>query len=267
MNRQRIFSILLRQYYLLRQSSARFVPLFVWVAIDIILWGFITRYLSSIALPGVNYVSVFLGAILLWDFFVRVMQGVTMAFFEDVWSRNFLNLFATPLSVREYISGLVLSSIATTAIGLVAMVLVAHFGFDLSFAAYGWRMALFLLILFLCGIALGVVGCAIVLRYGPAAEWFIWPLPALLSPFSCVFYPLATLPHWMQAISHLLPPMYVFEAMRALAAGQAVEWGGFFAGIALAAFYLLCACLWFVRIYRHALRSGLIARYSAESLS
>jgi len=53
-----------------------------------------------------------LGAVLLWDFFIRVMQGVTMAFFEDVWSRNFLNIFATPLSISEYIAGLVLSAIA-----------------------------------------------------------------------------------------------------------------------------------------------------------
>ena len=44
-----------------------------------------------------NFVPALLGAVLLWDFLTRVMQGVTMAFFEDVWSRNFLNLFATPL--------------------------------------------------------------------------------------------------------------------------------------------------------------------------
>ena len=48
---------------------------------------------------------VLLGAVLLWDFFTRVMQGVTMAFFEDVWSRNFLNIFASPLSIPEYLGG------------------------------------------------------------------------------------------------------------------------------------------------------------------
>ena len=38
--------------------------------------------------------SMLLGAVLLWDFFSRVMHGVTTTFFEDVWSRNFLNLFS-----------------------------------------------------------------------------------------------------------------------------------------------------------------------------
>jgi len=39
---RRTSALLLRQYYLLRGSPARIVPLFSWVAIDIILWGFIT---------------------------------------------------------------------------------------------------------------------------------------------------------------------------------------------------------------------------------
>ena len=45
---------------------------------------------------------------LLWDFFSRVMHGVTTAFFEDVWSRNFLNFFASPLTISEYLAGLVI---------------------------------------------------------------------------------------------------------------------------------------------------------------
>ena len=35
-------AIVLRQFYLMRGSPARIVPLFAWVAIDIVLWGFIT---------------------------------------------------------------------------------------------------------------------------------------------------------------------------------------------------------------------------------
>src|SRR5512133_432493 len=112
----RTLAIVLRQAYLLRGSPARVLPLFGWVAIDVVLWGFITRYLNSVAAPGFDLVPVLLGAVLLWDFFGRVMHGVTMAFFEDVWSRNFLNVFATPLSIPEYVSGLVVSSILTSGV-------------------------------------------------------------------------------------------------------------------------------------------------------
>src|SRR5688572_10159210 len=120
-NANRTAAVVLRQLYLLRGSPARVLPLLIWVAIDIVLWGFITKYLNTVASPTINFVPTLLGAVLLWDFFTRVMQGVTMAFFEDVWSRNFLNVFASPLRISEYLAGLVVSSIATSSIGLVVM--------------------------------------------------------------------------------------------------------------------------------------------------
>lgn len=212
MHLHRAAAVALRHYYLLRGSLARFLPLFAWVAIDMVLWGFMSRYLNTVTSQEYNFVPVLLGAVLLWDFFIRVMQGVTMVFFEDVWSRNFLNMFASPLTISEYLGGLVLSSIATSTLGLLVMLVLASTVFGLSFAAYGVLFVPFLLVLFLFGIALGIFGCALVLRLGPASEWFVWPIPALLSPFAGVFYPLSTLPAWMQAVSHLLPPSYVFEA-------------------------------------------------------
>ena len=133
MSLRRAFAVTLRQFYLIRGSLSRVFPLFVWVAIDIVLWGFITKYLNIITSTGLNFVHSLLGAVLLWDFFIRVMQGVTMAFFEDVWSRNFLNIFSTPLTVGEYLGGLVVSSIATSSIGLCVMLVLAGGAFGLSF--------------------------------------------------------------------------------------------------------------------------------------
>ena len=101
MNLRRVAAIVLRQYYLLRGSLARLLPLFVWVVIDITLWGFMSKYLDTVAPSGINFVPALLGAVLLWDFLIRVMQGVSMAFLEDVWARNFLNIFATPCITRE----------------------------------------------------------------------------------------------------------------------------------------------------------------------
>jgi ABC-2 type transport system permease protein len=262
-----ILAIMLRQFYLMRGSPARLFPLVMWVAVDILLWGFITRYLESVAAPGFNFVSTLLGAVLLWDFFGRVMLGVTTAFFEDVWTRNFLNIFATSLSISEYVAGLVLTSIVTSILSLAMMIALASALFGLSFFALGVMLVPFLLVLFLTGIALGIFGAAIVLRLGPAAEWLVWPLPALLSPFVGVFYPLATLPGWMQTVAHALAPSYVFEAMRALVAGHGFPVSQLVWSAALAAAYVLLATAFFVRVYRYAVRTGLLARYSAESVS
>lgn len=264
---RRSLAIVLRQYYLMRGSVSRLVPLFGWVTIDVVLWGFFTRYLASITSPELDVVRVLLGAVLMWDFFTRIMQGVTTTFFEDVWARNFLNLFATPVTLGEYVGGLVIATIAMGLIGLVVMLALAAAAFGLSFAAYGVAVVPFLLVLFVFGISLGLVACAVVLRLGPSAEWFVWPIPVLLSPIVAVFYPLATLPAWLQAIAHALPPSYVFESLRAVVAGEGPSWRGLAAAGALALAQLALAYAVFARTHRNALRSGLLARYSAETVT
>jgi ABC-2 type transport system permease protein len=266
MNPQRAWAIVLRQFYLMRSSPTRLVPMFAWVAVDIVLWGFFTRYLNGISSGGMNFVPRLLGAVLFWDFFTRVMQGVTTAFFEDVWSRNFVNIFSAPLSLADYLGGLVLTSIATSVIGLAVMMTLATTIFGLSFLVYGILLVPFVMVLFLFGIALGVVASAMVLRLGPASEWLVWPMPALLSPFVGVFYPLATLPHWMQQVSRLLPPSYMFEAMRSIVSGGSASWTQLSIGLAIALAELALAFWIFAYIFRGAVRSGRLARYSAEGI-
>lgn len=264
---RRSFAVVLRQYYLMRGSVARLVPLFAWVTIDVVLWGFLTRYLSHITVPGFSAVRMLLGAVLMWDFFTRVMQGVTTTFFEDVWSRNFLNLFAAPIAISEYLGGLVISTILMSAVGLVVMLVLASAAFGFSFLAYGAIIVPFLLVLFLFGIALGVIACAVVLRLGPSSEWFVWPIPMLLSPLVGVFYPLGTLPLWMRVIGYALPPSYVFENMRAVVAGAGASPEGLAIAAVLAVGDLLVAGWIFSRTHRHALHTGLIARYTAETVT
>jgi ABC-2 type transport system permease protein len=261
-----IAAIALRQLYLMRSSPTRILPMVAWVAIDIVVWGFMSRYLDSVSGGKVNFIGSLLGAVLFWDFFTRVMQGVSMAFLEDVWSRNFINIFATPLLISEYLSGLVLTGVTTSLIGLVVMLLLATSIFGLHFLAMGAMLIPCLLVLFLFGIALGMLASAMVLRLGPASEWLAWPIPALLSPFVGVFYPLRTLPPWMRTIGHLLPPSYVFENMRGLVAGRGFSWRELGLSVVLAGLDVALAGWAFRAVHRNAVRSGLLARYSAESV-
>jgi len=267
MSGSRVGAIVLRILYLYRGSPQRVFPIFIWVAVDVLLWGFLTRYLNSVSQAPVNFVPALLGAVLLWDFLTRAMQGVTMAFFEDVWTRNFLNLFATPLRISEYLAGLVLAAVGASFLSLVVMILFARAAFGLSFLTFGIALAPFIAVLFLTGIAMGVAASALVLRLGPASEWLVWPIPMIVSPFAGVFYPVAVLPEWMRAIAAALPPSYVFEGMRAVVAGEPAPFAKLCVGAALALAYLFVACRIFASVHKTVLRSGLIARYSAESVS
>jgi ABC-2 type transport system permease protein len=71
----------------------------------------------------------------------------------------------------------------------------------------------------------------------------------------------------MRAIATILPPSYVFEGMRAVVSGEPVPWDRLAIGGALAAMYLVAAWMIFTAVYRIAIRTGLIARYSAETTS
>jgi ABC-2 type transport system permease protein len=162
---------------------------------------------------------------------------------------------------------LVITSVATSSIGVVAMLLLATGIFHLQFFSMGLPLLGFLTVLFVFGISLGIFASAIVLRLGPASEWLLWPLPALLSPFAAVFYPLAVLPQWMQWVARALPPAYVFEGMRALLAGRPFPAVLLLQASVVGALELLLAAYFYGRVYRHAVRTGLLARYSAESVA
>lgn len=266
MKLRRIYAIILRQLYLYRDNPTRFFQMFVWGVIDLILWGYLSKYLSEVGPTAFNIALALLSAVILWGFLNRVHQGVMMAFLEDSWSRNFLNIFATPLKLHEYVGGFVLTTMATSTIVLFVTVIIAYAIFGYSVFVVGVALVPFLLVLFLFGVALGVFAAAIVLRLGPSAEWFIWPIAAVLGPVVGVFYPISTLPQWLQTFAHLVPPTYVFEGMRTVLGGGDFGWMGMGIGLALSTLYLLASYAFFVFVYRIVIKNGQIARYSAEIL-
>ena len=60
---------------------------------------------------------------------------------------------------------------------------------------------------------------------------------------------------------------FLTEDLRAIAAGKGVSWPTLGAAGALAVVYVFLAGLFFARVHRYAVRTGLIARYSAESVT
>ncbi len=236
----------------------------MWALIDLVLWGFIAKYFSTSAVPSI--MLMLLSAVLLWAFLNRVHQGVMMAFLEDSWARNFLNMFATPLKLYEYVAGFVLSTIVTSTIVFVVMIVLAYIFFGYSLFILGVSLVPYLLILFIFGVSLGILGAAVVLRLGPAAEWFIWPFAAVLGPFVGVFYPISVLPVWMQVISHALAPTYVFQGMRSVINGGAFSWSDMGIGLVLALLYVIASYFVFAAVHRLVIRTGQISRFSAESI-
>src|SRR6202158_4928498 len=212
----RVGAMVLRYLYLLRSSWTRLLELIYWPAVQLFVWGFLQLYISQNAGFFARASGVFIAAVLLWDVLFRGQLGFSISFLEEMWSRNLSNLMISPLRPIEFVCALMIMSIIRLAIGMVPVTFlaIAFFGFNL----YGLGLALvaFFVNLILTSWAVGIVVSGLVVRNGLGAENLAWSIMFLFMPLTCVYYPVTTLPVWLQPVSWLLPPTYVFEGMRAL---------------------------------------------------
>ena len=192
------------------------MDVFFWPVLELMVWGFLSVYLEKMNMSGVSVVTILLGAIIFWDLLSQSQRAVSTSFLEDVWERNFLNIFITPLKVSEFL-------VSTVALGLVRIILVgvvmsvlAFLLYHFSILFFGFWLVLFAVNLLIFGWALGLFTTGIILRYGTAAQVLAFGFIFLIQPFSAVFYPVSALPQYLRYVSYIFPSTHVFEGMRAL---------------------------------------------------
>ena len=264
MRLKRISAIFWRQMLLLKGNPFRPLNLFYFSALELFLWGVLTVYLDRIAGSDFHFVALILGTVIMSSFMSRVVFGVSASFLEDVWTRNFINLFSSPLSLHEYILGFVAVSIVESLISLGFIAVLAWVLLSYSIFSFGLLLIPFAAILFIFGLAVGILATAVVLRFGPSAEMVVWSIPPLLAPFSAVFYPLSALPLFFQRISFFIPATHVFEGMRTVVRTGSLDTSSLVAGAVLAVLYCAVAYLFLHRSYRSVLRRGTFARFATE---
>ena len=145
MNFNKIYALGLRHLYLIMNSFPRVLDLIYWPTVQIFLWGFISKFFTLNSEYYNNTVGVILSAAILYDFLFRASISFNMMFLEEIWSRNFTNLFIAPIKIREIIAALTLTAILRTLIGLVPAVLIAIPLFGVSVLKIGLPL-IFLLI-------------------------------------------------------------------------------------------------------------------------
>ncbi|HEY1942808.1 MAG TPA: ABC transporter permease [Roseiarcus sp.] len=210
-----------RYLYLLRSSWPRVAELVYWPAVQVMTWGFLQTYIRAQAnasgVAGTMAVAggTLVGALLLWDALFRAQLGFSMSFMEEMWSRNISNLLITPLRPIELAAALMTMSLVRLAVGLVPVSLLALWAFSFNLWGLGFVLVAFFVNLVLTSWAIGLAIAGLVLRNGLGAEGLAWSVLFFVMPFACVYYPVATLPSWLQVLAWCLPPTYVFEGLRA----------------------------------------------------
>lgn len=199
--------------------------------------------------------------IMLFHLIWQLTLAGSFGLLDEVWSRNLLNLIATPLTEREMLSsfgvvGLLRTGVSVTVIGAVGVV---FFAVSPTSAGVVLVPSAALLLLFGWSVALFVVG--LTLQYGDRAEVFSWGTLVLLMPLSGVFYPVESLPPVLQAVARAIPLTHVFDAVRIGIEDGEVAW----AQLAVAASgtaVIAAASTWFVaHQLRRFRRDGWVTRF------
>jgi ABC-2 type transport system permease protein len=249
---RRIGALVLRHLYLLRGSWPRVLELAYWPTMQMVLWGFVTLFLVNHSDWVAQASGVLLSGILLWDVLFRGQLGVSLVFMEEMWSRNLPQLFVSPLRPMELVAALLAMSLIRTLIGVGGAALIAIPLFHYSIFDLGLPLAAFFANLMIMAWAIGLAVSGIVLRYGLGAESIAWVAIFAVQPVSGVFYPVAVLPEWLQAVAALLPSSHVFEGMRALLFERAFRLDLFWQALALNAVYLAAGIAAFLAWFRAA---------------
>ena len=245
----KIYGLSLRHIYLIKSSFPRILDLIYWPSIQVFLWGFISKFFTISSSYYNNTVGVILTAAILYDFLFRSSISYNMMFLEEIWSRNFTNLFIAPIKISEIIAALTMTAIFRTMIGLVPAVLLAIPLFGVSIFKLGIPLFFLLIALYIFGISLGLLVTAGLLRFGPSFENIAWASLFFLAPLGCIYYPIEILPNFLQIIAKILPLVHIFEEMRNILINQTVNNVAIFKGLFISLIYFFIGVAVFYAAY------------------
>lgn len=249
-------AMVMRNWFLIRQSWPRILELCYWPTVQLLVWGFMSQYLRGQTSLMVGAAGVLISAVLLWEVLVRTQIGMSLTFLEELWSRNLGNLFVSPLRPWEWVLSLVIMGFIRVMLGLAPPVLLAMLFFDSSIFDLGLPLAGFFANLMMLGIAVGLLTSGLILRHGLGAESFAWMAVFVLAPFSAIYYPVSSLPPYLQYVSMILPSTHVFEGMRGVLFNGVMDWGRFGLAVILNLLYLSLGALYFLRAFQNARTRG-----------
>ena len=224
MNLNKMYGLFLRHFYLIKSSLPRVLDLIYWPTIQIILWGFISKFFTIYSSYYNNTLGVILTCAILYDILFRSSISFNMLFLEEIWSRNFTNLFIAPIKLKEIITSLIFTALIRTLIGLVPAIILTSPLFGVSILKLGFPLLVLFLSLYIFGITLGLFVSSGLIRFGPSFENIAWSSLFLLAPLGCIYYPIEILPDFFQTIAKGLPLVYIFDETRNILLNSSVNY-------------------------------------------
>lgn len=257
----RVLTVVQRYVLIHIRNPARLLDLFFWPSMELFVWGFLTLYLRQSALDPAGKIMVMLiNGVIFWDILYRSQQAMSLAFMEELWTRNVLNLLISPLRIVEWVLGASLYGLMKTAIIVALMMTLAVICYAFQASVLGFYFIPIAVQIVIFGYAMGLFTTGLLLRWGHAAEALIWGVPFIIQPFSAFFYPLSVYPGWLRPFCQIFPSTWTMEGMRHLAAHGTFPWTHFGVSALLNVVYLLLCGFFCVAMLNRGRENGPLVR-------
>jgi len=265
MNFRVIFALVQRYSFLYIRNPIRGFELIFWPAMELLLMGFLTKYIQSETTGDFStFISFLIGATIFWDVLFRAQMGVSISFLEDMWTRNLLNVFVAPIRIKEYLTAMFCMGVLRVTIVVVIMSIIAWLLYAFNLYAFSWYLIPYFALLMMFGFSLGIISVSLILRWGQAAESLAWAVPFMIQPFSAVFYSVDTLPQFMQYVAWCFPSTYIFEGMRQLVRTGTMDWFAVWISCGLNLLYLALSAAIFIWMFAKARKLGLLTKIATQ---
>lgn len=261
MNIYRMYGIILRYLYLLRHSYDRLTDIFYWVIMDIILWGFTSLFFRQAFAGDLNLSTNLIGGLILWYVVWRTQYEISVNLLEEVWNKNLINIFVSPITFTEWIIAFMISGVIKVTLMLIIATTTAYLLYGVNFLAYGKYLYIFIPLLMMSGWSVGFFISGFLLRFGTKLQTLAWSFPYLVNPFSAIFYPLSILPLVAQNIAHFIPTSYIFESARSVINTGSLDPIMLWKSLGLNMVYLIFSIIFIRSSFKKVLEKGLVKVY------
>jgi ABC-2 type transport system permease protein len=250
-------AVIKRHLFQMYKDLAKALDMLYWPLVDIVLWGFTATWFHSTGHDSPELGLMLLSGLVLWQVVWRANIDISLCFLEELWSKNLVNLFSTPLSLAEWSVGMMF-------LGFIRSLMVFVYAAFLVWLFYAWNvftlgisLVPFFVLLLVSGWSIGFFIAGFLAYLGQRIQSFVWAVGWFFSIIGAVFYPLHILPLSVQLISKTLPISYVFEGMRyQVATGFMPTWYLLMA-LGLSIFYFSVSLIFFKYMFNKSRARGL----------
>lgn len=209
----RVLALVKRNLLLTLRGLDPLVDYFYWPLFDIVVWGFAARWMAYADTSGL-VAPMLLSSLVMWQISYRCSMDISYNLLAEFWSRGFVSLCATPLTINEWLVSAMclglLNAFIASAFGTVVVWLLYH----IWIPSYGWSLFLFIIPLLISGWVIGLITASCLIYYGERVQKLVWVMGWFFVPFSAVFYPVNSLPIWARGIASCIPMSYIIEGLR-----------------------------------------------------